>query len=34
MKKAHDRDPSSGLDLSMLNMADPSGVFRKKNKAA
>src|SRR3954454_19018105 len=32
MKKAHERDPSSGLDLSMLNMADPSSVFRKKNK--
>jgi predicted regulator of Ras-like GTPase activity (Roadblock/LC7/MglB family) len=34
MRKAHDRDPESGLDLSMLNLADPSSVFRKKNKAA
>jgi len=34
MKKAHTRDPESGLDLSMLNMADPSAVFRKKPKAA
>jgi predicted regulator of Ras-like GTPase activity (Roadblock/LC7/MglB family) len=34
MKRAHDRDPDGGLDLSMLNMADPSSVFRKKPKAA
>src|SRR5882762_328628 len=31
MHKAHQRDPSGGVDLSMLNMADPSPVFRKKS---
>jgi predicted regulator of Ras-like GTPase activity (Roadblock/LC7/MglB family) len=30
MKKSHERDPSSGLDLSMLNMADPTPMFKKK----
>src|SRR5262245_6515009 len=28
LKKAHQRAPSSGLDLSMLNLADPSPVFK------
>lgn len=27
---AHERDPDNGLDLSMLNVADTSGIFRKK----
>jgi predicted regulator of Ras-like GTPase activity (Roadblock/LC7/MglB family) len=31
LHKAHERDPSSALDLSMLNLADPSPVFRKKS---
>ncbi|HAV61522.1 MAG TPA: hypothetical protein DCY13_04055 [Verrucomicrobiales bacterium] len=30
MKLAHDRDPDSGLDLSVLNLADTSGLFQKK----
>ena len=30
LRKAHDRDPDSGLDLSVLNVADPTSVFRKK----
>src|ERR1700752_4135723 len=30
LRKAHDRDPDSGLDLSVLNVADPASVFRKK----
>ena len=25
------RDPGSGIDLSMLNLADPSVVFRRKS---
>ena len=29
-KVAHRRDPSGGLDLSVLNIADTSGVFKKK----
>lgn len=29
-KKAQQRDPGVGLDLSMLNMADPSGLFKMK----
>lgn len=29
-KKAQQRTPGSGLDLSMLNMADPSGLFKMK----
>ena len=32
LQVAHDRDPDNGLDLSMLNMADASGVFTKKKK--
>jgi predicted regulator of Ras-like GTPase activity (Roadblock/LC7/MglB family) len=31
LERAHQRDPSSALDLSMLNLADPSPVFRKKS---
>jgi predicted regulator of Ras-like GTPase activity (Roadblock/LC7/MglB family) len=31
MKKSHERDPSTGLDLSMLNMADPTPMFKKKS---
>jgi predicted regulator of Ras-like GTPase activity (Roadblock/LC7/MglB family) len=27
---AHRRDPAAGLDLSVLNMADPSALFRKR----
>jgi len=30
LKKAHRRAPETGLDLSMLNMADPAPLFRKK----
>ncbi len=30
MKAAHERDPGAGLDLSMLNVADTSSVFKKK----
>lgn len=29
-KKAQQRAPGAGLDLSMLNMADPSGLFKMK----
>ena len=28
---AEHRDPGAGLDLSMLNMADPSPLFRRKS---
>jgi predicted regulator of Ras-like GTPase activity (Roadblock/LC7/MglB family) len=31
LKKAHHRAPDEGLDLSMLNMADPSSLFKKKS---
>ena len=31
MKKSHERDPSTGLDLSMLNIANPAPMFRKKS---
>jgi predicted regulator of Ras-like GTPase activity (Roadblock/LC7/MglB family) len=31
MKLSHERDPSTGLDLSILNMADPAPMFRKKS---
>ena len=31
MVTAQERDPSGGLDLSMLNLADPSEVFRRKD---
>lgn len=30
LKLAHERDPGEGLDLSILNVADTSGVFKKK----
>jgi predicted regulator of Ras-like GTPase activity (Roadblock/LC7/MglB family) len=30
MRVAQERDPGAGLDLSMLNMADPSVVFKRK----
>lgn len=30
IKAAHERDPEGGLDLSVLNIADTSGLFRKK----
>jgi predicted regulator of Ras-like GTPase activity (Roadblock/LC7/MglB family) len=30
IRKAQERDPSGGLDLSELNLADPSEVFKRK----
>ena len=30
LKIAHQRDPNAGLDLSVLNLTDSSGLFRKK----
>lgn len=30
LKSAQDRDPSAGLDLSVLNLADPSELFKRK----
>lgn len=30
LQVAHERDPGSGLDLSVLNIADPSSVFKRK----
>lgn len=30
LKRAHNRAPGAGLDLSMLNLADPSPVFKMK----
>ena len=30
LQAAHLRDPESGLDLSVMNMADPSELFRKR----
>jgi predicted regulator of Ras-like GTPase activity (Roadblock/LC7/MglB family) len=30
MKTAQERDPGAGLDLSILNLADPSSVFKRK----
>jgi predicted regulator of Ras-like GTPase activity (Roadblock/LC7/MglB family) len=30
LKAAQDRDPSAGLDLSVLNLADPSALFKRK----
>src|SRR5262245_5400199 len=32
LKLAYERDPNSGLDLSILNVADTSGVFKKKRE--
>ena len=31
LKKAHRRAPEEGLDLSELNLADPTPLFRKKS---
>ena len=31
LKAAHERDPSSGLDLSVLNLADATPLFRRKS---
>jgi predicted regulator of Ras-like GTPase activity (Roadblock/LC7/MglB family) len=31
LQVAQNRDPNQGLDLSMLNMADPSSMFKKKS---
>lgn len=30
LKAAHERDPGTGLDLSVLNLADTSSVFKRK----
>jgi hypothetical protein len=30
MKLAHEREPGGGLDLSVLNVADTSGFFKRK----
>lgn len=30
LKAAQNRDPSAGLDLSVLNLADPSALFKRK----
>lgn len=30
LKIAQERDPGAGLDLSVLNLADPSGLFKRK----
>jgi|SRR5436190_4828010 len=32
LKIAYDREPGAGLDLSVLNVADTSGVFKKKRE--
>ena len=34
LQRAQERDPSGGLDLSVLNVADPSTVFKKKRERA
>jgi predicted regulator of Ras-like GTPase activity (Roadblock/LC7/MglB family) len=31
MKAARERDPEAGIDLSSLNLADPSEIFKRKN---
>jgi predicted regulator of Ras-like GTPase activity (Roadblock/LC7/MglB family) len=31
LRTARDRDPSTGLDLSALNLADPSELFKRKD---
>lgn len=31
LQSAHERDPSAGLDLSVMNIADPSELFRRKS---
>jgi predicted regulator of Ras-like GTPase activity (Roadblock/LC7/MglB family) len=33
MEVAQERDPSGGLDLSMLNIADPSELFKRRTEA-
>ena len=33
LKRARDRDPEKGIDLSMLNMADTAGVFHRQDPA-
>ena len=33
MEIAQERDPSGGLDLSMLNIADPSELFKRRTEA-
>lgn len=30
LQVAHERDPSSGMDLSVFNLQDPSGLFKKR----
>jgi predicted regulator of Ras-like GTPase activity (Roadblock/LC7/MglB family) len=32
LKRAQERDPGAGLDLSVLNLADPSEVFKRTSK--
>jgi predicted regulator of Ras-like GTPase activity (Roadblock/LC7/MglB family) len=32
LKTAQERDPGAGLDLSVLNLADPSEMFKRKSK--
>jgi len=31
LKTAQERDPAAGLDLSVLNLANPSGLFKRKS---
>ncbi|MFO1475452.1 MAG: hypothetical protein U1F98_02230 [Verrucomicrobiota bacterium] len=31
LQVAHQRDPGQGLDLSVLNLADPSEVFKRRS---
>jgi hypothetical protein len=31
LQVAQERDPGMGLDLSVLNLADPSELFKRKN---
>jgi hypothetical protein len=31
LRAAQERDPENGLDLSVLNLADPSELFRRKS---
>jgi hypothetical protein len=30
MRRAQERDPNAGLDLSVLNIADPAELFKRK----
>jgi hypothetical protein len=32
LQAAYSREPGEGLDLSILNVADTSGVFKKKRE--